>query len=86
MQDIARQPTCGHFPPDCARLLISSTVFLRESWSARDTNTGRMYFIIAEREGGALVGGGVGGGGSWHGDPPGGSPRALPATREQGQH
>ena len=56
VQDTPRQPTCGHFPPDCARLLISSTVFLRESWSARDTNTGRRYFIRAEREGGVLVG------------------------------
>lgn len=47
--------TCGHFPLDCARLLISSTVFLRESWSDRDTNTGRMYFIRAARGGEALV-------------------------------
>ena len=76
VQDTPRQPTCGHFPPDCARLLISSTVFLRESWSARDTNTGRMYFIRAEREGGVLVGGGARGGAP----PPGGSLPAVPAT------
>lgn len=44
----AEYSTCGHFPPDWARLFISSTVFLRESWSARDTNTGRMYLIRAE--------------------------------------
>lgn len=43
--------TCGHLPFDCARLLISSTVLLRESWSDRDTKTGRMYLIRAEREG-----------------------------------
>lgn len=48
----AARHTCGHFPLDCALLLITSTVFLRESWSIRDTNTGRMYFIRAEREGG----------------------------------
>lgn len=42
--------TCGHLPFDCARLLISSTVLLRESWSDRDTKTGRMYFIRAERK------------------------------------
>lgn len=50
-----RAVTCGHFPFDWARLLISSTVFLREAWSDRDTNTGRMYFIRAGREGAALV-------------------------------
>lgn len=47
--------TCGHLPFDCTRLLISSTVLLRESWSDRDTKTGRMYFIRAEREGAGSV-------------------------------
>lgn len=45
----------GHFPPDCARLLISSTVFLRESWSERDTNTGRMYRIRVPQIGMSLL-------------------------------
>lgn len=48
---VVEYSTCGHLPPDWARLFISSTVFLRESWSARDTNTGRIYLISAEEEG-----------------------------------
>lgn len=48
---VAAYSTCGHLPPDWARLFISSTVFLRESWSDRDTNTGRMYLIRAEEKG-----------------------------------
>lgn len=48
---VAAYSTCGHLPLDWARLFISSTVFLRESWSDRDTNTGRIYLIRAEVEG-----------------------------------
>lgn len=48
---VAEYSTCGHLPLDWARLFISSTVFLRESWSDRDTNTGRIYLIRAEAEG-----------------------------------
>lgn len=48
---VAEYSTCGHLPSDWARLFISSTVFLRESWSDRDTNTGRIYLIRAEEEG-----------------------------------
>ena len=58
--------TCGHFPFDCARLLICSTVFLRESWSDRDTNTGRMYFISAGKEGEAFAWGSRTRGCPWH--------------------
>ena len=32
--------TCGHCPPDVARLTISFIVFFRESGSTRDTSTG----------------------------------------------
>lgn len=46
---------CGHAPFDCARLRISSTVFLRESWSDRDTNTGRMYLIRVPQIGMSLL-------------------------------
>lgn len=41
-------------PFDCARLLISSTVLRRESWSDRDTKTGRMYLIRAAGGGRAM--------------------------------
>lgn len=40
--------TWGHLPSEHALRLISSTVFLRESWSERDTNTGRMNLIRAK--------------------------------------
>lgn len=42
--------TWGHSPPEWALRLISSTVFFLESWSDRDTNTGLMYLIKAERK------------------------------------
>lgn len=42
--------TWGHSPPEWALRLISSTVFFLESWSERDTNTGLMYLIKAERK------------------------------------
>lgn len=47
LQSVRCDGTWGHSPPDWALLLISSTVFLLESWSERDTNTGRMYLIRA---------------------------------------
>lgn len=42
--------TWGHSPPEWALRLISSTVFFLESWSDRDTNTGLIYLIKAERK------------------------------------
>lgn len=42
--------TCGHWPPDNARLVISVTVFFRESGSWRETDTGWRELRIAVKE------------------------------------